>query len=183
MRNIRNTWNIALFMRHFVFHITAVFRNILFMWNMSSRSGGGMFQMFHVFRFFRERRQIPYPGIFEARPPVSSEGVITLAQLLGLHTVRLEQTGQPPPVQRFAAERAPRGLFHHVQGFEQLARGEPVTTLVIEDIPNVAEESYSERLRVLPFFPGEQRNSSPTRPFGILSAHLIGDGEERLHDV
>src|SRR5215207_4003813 len=176
-------WNIALFVRAFVFHIAFVFRNILFKWNIGSRPISGMFRLFHVFRFSRGRGQIPRPGIFEARTPVSSKGVITLAQLLGLHAVRLEQAGQPPRVKRLAAERAPRGLFHHVQGFEQLARGESVTTLVIEDVPNVAEESYSERLRVLPFFPSEQPNSSPPRPFGILSAHFISDGEERLYDV
>src|SRR5215217_5039787 len=134
-------WNIALFVRAFVFHIAFVFRNILFKWNIGSRPISGMFRLFHVFRFSRGRGQIPRPGIFEARTPVSSKGVITLAQLLGLHAVRLEQAGQPPRVKRLAAERAPRGLFHHVQGFEQLARGESVTTLIIKHAPNIAEES------------------------------------------
>src|SRR5687767_12353110 len=133
MRNIRNTWNIAIFMRLFVFHMTGVFRNILLMWNIRSRSVGGMFRMFHVFRFSQGRRQIAHPSILKTSPPVSPERALTLAQLLGLDAVRLEQAGQPPRVERLAAERAPRGLFHRVQGFEQLARGEPVTTLIVED--------------------------------------------------
>src|SRR5215207_6459835 len=147
MRNIRNMRNIAIFMLGFMFHVAAVFRNILYMRNIRSRSISAVFRMFHVFRFSWGWEHIPRPGIFEVRRPVAPEGALTLAQLLGLHAVRLEQAGQPPRVQRLAAERAPRGLFHHVQGFEQLARGESVTTLVIEDVPNVAEESYSERLR------------------------------------
>src|SRR5918999_5364688 len=133
MRNIRNTWNIALFMRLFVFRIAAVFRNILSMWNIRSRSISGMFRMFRMFRFLRRCRQIPRPGILEALPPVAPEGVLTLAQLLGLHAVRLEQAGQPPRIKRLVAEGAPRGFFHGLQGFEQLAGGESVTTLVIED--------------------------------------------------
>src|SRR5215218_1977324 len=156
MRNIRNMWNIALFMRLFVFRIAAVFRNILSMWNIRSRSISGMFRMFRMFRFLRGCRQIPRPGILEALPPVAPEGALTLAQLLGLRAVRLEQAGQPPRIKRLAAERAPRRLFHHVQGFEQPAGRELVTTLIVEDASNVAEEPYSQRLRILALFSGEQ---------------------------
>src|SRR5215207_3910974 len=114
MRNIRNKWNIGIFMLGFMFHVAAVFRNILYLRNIRSRSISAVFRMFHVFRFSRGWEHIPRPGIFEARPPVASEGALTRAQLLGLHTIRLEQAGQPPRVQRLAAEGAPRCLFYRV---------------------------------------------------------------------
>src|ERR671916_2750345 len=143
MRNIRNTWNIALFMHLFVFHIAAVFRNILLMRNIRSSSTSGMFRMFRMFRFPRGYGQIARPGIFEPRPPVAPERVITLAQLLGLDAVRLEQAGQPPRIQLLAAQRAPRRLFHRVQGFEQLGRGESISSPIVEYALNVAEEPHS----------------------------------------
>ena len=51
-RNIRNTWNILLLMRVFVFHVRALFRNIGFKRNIRDRSTCGMFRMFRMFRFF-----------------------------------------------------------------------------------------------------------------------------------
>jgi hypothetical protein len=128
------------------------------------------------------RGKVSPEGVIEVSPEVSAGSIVSDLEPMRPDSNRLQQPGKPVLCQRLSAPAVlrPRPRGDLAQVLDQFGGADPHGDLLVEDVPDIAEQKLEPRGFILAWGAVE---CCPTGTRGPGAAGRVGDGEQRAQVV